>query len=198
MVHVQTEQKKSSRLTLWLILAICAAPIMAALVAYFFWQPQSRNNYGSLITPQRPLPPALATTTLDDQAFDLRRLRGKWIMLSADYAACDANCRQKLYALRQVRASTGDKQSRIERVWLVLDDQTIAPEVLAEHPGLQVLRIPAMQAQTFLPTPMSASIQAPIYLIDPLGNLMLQWPAQADMKRMRKDLGRLLWASRIG
>jgi len=37
-----------------------------------------------------------------------------------------------------------------------------------------------------------------MYLIDPLGNLMLQWPAQADMKRMRKDLGRLLWASRIG
>ena len=197
MVHVQTEQKKSSRLTLWLILAICAAPIVAALVAYFFWQPQSRNNYGSLIAPQRTLP-ALATTTLDGQAFDLRSLRGKWIMLSADTGACDANCQQKLYALRQVRASTGDKQTRIERVWLVLDNQPVAPEILAEHPGLQVIRITAAQAQAFLPQPPSGSIQGPLYLIDPLGNLMLQWPAQADMKRMRKDLGRLLWASRIG
>ena len=197
MVHIQTEQKKSSRLTLWLILAICAAPIVAALVAYFFWQPQSRNKYGSLIAPQRPLP-ALATTTLDGQAFDLRSLRGKWIMLSADTGACDANCQQKLYALRQVRASTGDKQTRIERVWLVLDDQTVAPEVLAEHPGLRVIRVAAAQAQAFLPAPASGSIQGPMYLIDPLGNLMLQWPAQADMKRMRKDLGRLLWASRIG
>lgn len=197
MVHIQTEQKKSSRLTLWLILAICAAPIVAALVAYFFWQPQSRNNYGSLIQPQRPLP-ALATTTLDGQAFDLRSLRGKWIMLSADSGACDANCQQKLYALRQVRASTGDKQTRIERVWLVLDNQPVAPEILAEHPGLQVIRIAAAQAQAFLPQPAAGSIQGPIYLIDPLGNLMLQWPAQADMKRMRKDLGRLLWASRIG
>ena len=197
MVHIQTEQKKSSRLTLWLILAICAAPIVAALVAYFFWQPQSRNNYGSLIQPQRPLP-ALATSTLNGQAFDLRSLRGKWIMLSADTGACDANCQQKLYALRQVRASTGDKQTRIERVWLVLDNQPVAPEILAEHPGLQVIRIAAAQAQAFLPQPASGSIQGPIYLIDPLGNLMLQWPAQADMKRMRKDLGRLLWASRIG
>jgi hypothetical protein len=170
---------------------------VAALVAYFFWQPQSRNNYGSLIAPQRPLP-ALATTTLDGQAFDLRSLRGKWIMLSADTGACDANCQQKLYALRQVRASTGDKQTRIERVWLVLDNQPVAPEILAEHPGLQVIRIAAAQAQAFLPQPASGSIQGPIYLIDPLGNLMLQWPAQADMKRMRKDLGRLLWASRIG
>jgi hypothetical protein len=121
-----------------------------------------------------------------------------WIMLSADTGACDANCQQKLYALRQVRASTGDKQTRIERVWLVLDNQPVAPEILAEHPGLQVIRIAAAQAQAFLPQPASGSIQGPIYLIDPLGNLMLQWPAQADMKRMRKDLGRLLWASRIG
>jgi hypothetical protein len=83
-------------------------------------------------------------------------------------------------------------------VWLVLDDQTVAPEVLAEHPGLRVIRVAAAQAQAFLPAPASGSIQGPMYLIDPLGNLMLQWPAQADMKRMRKDLGRLLWASRIG
>ncbi len=197
MVHVQTEQKNPSRLTLWLVLAICAAPIVAALVAYFLWQPQSRNNYGSLIAPQRPLP-ALATTTLGGQAIDLRSLRGKWIMLSADYAACDRHCQQKLYALRQVRASTGDKQTRIERVWLVLDEQAVSPQVLAEHPGLQVVRISAAQAQAFLPLPVTGSIQAPIYLVDPLGNLMLQWPAEADMKRMRKDLGRLLWASRIG
>lgn len=197
MVHVQTEQKKQSRLTLWLVLAVCAAPIVAALVAYFGWQPQTRNNYGSLVNPQRPVP-LLTTTTLEGKAFDIRSLRGKWIMLSADYAACDQQCQQKLYALRQVRASTNDKQTRIERIWLVLDDQPVSTQVLAEHPGLQVVRIPVAQAQAFLPTLASESIQAPLYLIDPLGNLMLQWPAQADMKRMRKDLGRLLWASRIG
>jgi hypothetical protein len=197
MVHIKTEQKKQSRLTLWLVLMVCAAPILAAFIAYFSWQPQSRNNYGQLIEPQRPLP-ALSASTLDGQPFDMQRLRGKWIMLSADLGACDSQCGQKLYAMRQVRASTGDKQIRIERIWLVLDNQAVSPQLLAEHPGLHVVRAAPAQVQAFLPAPAAATVQAPIYLIDPLGNLMLQWPPQADMKRMRKDFGRLLWASRIG
>jgi len=37
-----------------------------------------------------------------------------------------------------------------------------------------------------------------IYMIDPLGNVMMRWPANPDIKRMFKDIERLLKASQIG
>jgi hypothetical protein len=36
------------------------------------------------------------------------------------------------------------------------------------------------------------------YLVDPLGNLVLRYPEDPDVKGMAKDIGRLLKASRIG
>jgi hypothetical protein len=35
-------------------------------------------------------------------------------------------------------------------------------------------------------------------MIDPLGNLMMRFPKDADPNRIKKDLGRLLKASSIG
>ena len=37
-----------------------------------------------------------------------------------------------------------------------------------------------------------------IYLVDPLGNVVLRYPKDADPSRMKKDLERLLKVSRIG
>jgi hypothetical protein len=37
-----------------------------------------------------------------------------------------------------------------------------------------------------------------VYLVDPLGNLMMRYPEGADGKRMLKDLRRLLKVSQIG
>lgn len=188
---------EKTRLTPWLIFIACLAPLVAAIVAYVWWPPHTRNNYGLLVEPQRPLP-ALHTTTLQGHPFDLKMLKGKWIMLTAYPGHCDVICSTKLYAMRQVRAATADKQTRIERVWLVTDSAPVDAQQLTEHPGLIVLRAESKWVETFLPNVPSASPTTSIYLIDPLGNLMLQWPANADMKKMRKDLGRLLWASRIG
>jgi hypothetical protein len=64
--------------------------------------------------------------------------------------------------------------------------------VLDEHPDLAVARVDAAVAAA-LPEGFDR-----IYLIDPLGNLVLAWPADPDIKAMAKDLTRLLRASRIG
>jgi len=37
-----------------------------------------------------------------------------------------------------------------------------------------------------------------IYIVDPLGNLMMSYPADADPSKMRKDLSRLLKVSHVG
>ena len=177
-----------------LIAALCLAPFVAAWIAYYFVQPRQANNYGELI-PVRPLadPPL---RHLDGRAFRLSELKGKWIMLQLDRADCAEACRAKLYSMRQVRLAQGREMDRIERVWLILDDAPLDTMLMREYDGTRMLRAGASPILGELPA--AGRVSDHIYLIDPLGNLMLRFPKGADPDRIRKDLARLLRVSRIG
>ena len=176
------------------IAALCLAPFIAAVIAYFYWQPQGGMNYGDLI----PAPPLIDPPLrhLDQRAFRLSELRGKWILLQLDQADCAAACRAKLYNMRQVRLAQGREMERVERVWLILDEAPLETQLMREYDGTRMLRAAGSPIVAEFPSP--AGVRDHIYLIDPLGNLMLRFPRDADPRRMHKDLARLLRASRIG
>jgi len=176
------------------IAALCLAPFIAAVIAYFYWQPQGGMNYGDLI-PARPLIDT-PLRHLDQRAFRLSELRGKWILLQLDQADCAAPCRAKLYNMRQVRLAQGREMERVERVWLILDEAPLETQLMREYDGTRMLRAAGSPIVAEFPPP--AGVRDHIYLIDPLGNLMLRFPRDADPRRMHKDLARLLRASRIG
>ncbi len=184
------------RLKLMGILAVCAAPVVASYLAYYVIKPGGRTNYGELIEPQRPVA-ALAVIAPDNTAAGMERFRGKWVLLTTAERACDAACAQRLYVMRQVRLTTGRDRDRIERVLLITDGSTPAAALLAEHEGLQVLRADPAALSAALPAA-EAVDGPPTYVIDPLGNLMMRFPARADANRMKKDIAKLLRASRIG
>jgi hypothetical protein len=146
-------------------------------------------NYGTL---HAMAAPPLRGRTLEGRAFDLQDLRGKWVIVAASGGACDARCTAKLYAGRQARTIQNAERERVVRLWLVTDASDPTAAQLAEHPDLTVVRVDAGTAAQ-LPEQGRA-----LYLIDPLGNLVLAWPEAPDIKAMAKDLGRLLRASRIG
>ena len=176
------------------ILALCAAPTLAAWFAYFVWKPESRTNYGELVEPH-----ALADLELrglDGGAFRLSQLRGKWILLQVDSAACGESCRTKLVYMRQARLALGRDAERIERVWLLDDAAVPDPALLRENEGVKVVRAPRGMLVEELPSPGNPA--GYIFVIDPLGTLMLRFPGSPDGRRMLKDLSRLLRASRIG
>jgi hypothetical protein len=177
-----------------LLLAFFAAPMVAAWLAYVGMRPATHRNYGDLL-PVAPLPAATGRTS-DGRAFALDRLRGKWVMVLVGPAACDARCARQLYFMRQVRTAQGKDQERIERLWVVSDAGVPEPALLAAHPGLIVWRPDdaAFAARFFL----QDTAARPIFLIDPLGNLMMRFPDPVDPKRMMKDLNLLLKASMIG
>ncbi|MFZ5509839.1 MAG: SCO family protein [Pseudomonadota bacterium] len=179
--------------TLLLMAAAVLLPMAAAVAWYFLGAPGGRMNYGELLA--RPLPPA-TLASLDGQPVDFASLKGKWLLLQVDAAACDAACRAKLYHMRQSRAAQGKHQERIERVWLVSDGATPAPELMREYQGTLVLRAAGSPLLAALPA--RGTVRDHIYLIDPLGNLVLRYPGTPDTKRMAQDLDRLLRASRIG
>jgi len=181
-------------LSLWLLVALVVAPVVASYVFYYFRLPAGRVNYGELLTPV-PLPDA-SLTLADGTPFRLSSLRGRWILASLDSGECDEYCERKLVYLRQLRLTQGKEMDRVERAWIVTDDAAPRAAVVDAVAGTRVIRA----AGSGLPArfPGGAAAHDYIYVIDPLGNVMMRFPRDPDPKRMIKDLSRLLKASRIG
>lgn len=200
-VQSPTDKARSqSRLKLYLVIAICAAPVIASYCVYYFVRPDARSNYGALIEPQRPMPP-LHLKTLDGRAFDAATLRGKWLMLMVAGGDCPAACGDRLYHLRQVRLTTGKDRDRVTRVWLIPDAQPLSTMVIREYDGTEMLRADPAELERWLPADSGESPSAyadHIYIVDPLGNLMMRFPVNADPNITKRDLAKLLSASRIG
>jgi len=186
------ERRRSGRRVALLILAICAAPTVAAWLAFFVWPPQSRTNYGDLIEPRRIPDPEMRG--VDGSPFRLSRLRGKWVLLQVDSGACDEACRRRLVTMRQVRLALGKDADRVERVWLLGDAATPDPALLREHEDILVARAPATLLEEFG----AGDRIGYIYVLDPRGILMLRFPGDPDGRRMLRDLAHLLRVSRIG
>ena len=188
------EPARASRRTLLLLAAVCVAPIVASVALYFLWQPTSRVNYGELLAPAQLASPPL--TDAAGRPFDLLQLRGKWTYLTVDGGACNPYCRDKLWKMRQIRRTQGKYVERIERLWLIDDAALPEQAVMKEYEGTRAVR--AAGSSLLQQLPAAGALRDHIYLLDPLGNLVLRYPRDADPTRMRKDLERLLKVSRIG
>ena len=194
----QAKPKKSGNWKLFLVLAVCAAPMIVSYFTYYVIKPQSRTNYGALIDPRAYPIPALQTTTVDGTPRGLADLKGKWIMLQVDNSECGDTCRKKLFEMRQLRLAQGKDMDRIERVWLITDRAPIETILMRGYDGTNMLRANAQAVKAWLPTEQGTTVLDHIYIIDPLGNLMMRFPKDADPNKMKKDIAKLLKASRIG
>ncbi|TFW07904.1 cytochrome C oxidase subunit I [Oxalobacteraceae bacterium OM1] len=194
----ENKPKEGGNWKLFLVLAICAAPLIASYFSYYVVKPSGRTNYGDLLDPRQYPIPKLGTTALDGKPERLEDFKGKWIMLQADSGACGDACRRKLLDMRQLRLMQGREMDRIERVWLVLDEQPLDTVLMREYDGTRMLRADRNAARAWLPVDTGTQVEDHIYLIDPLGNLMMRFPKDADPNKMKKDIAKLLKASRIG
>jgi cytochrome oxidase Cu insertion factor (SCO1/SenC/PrrC family) len=174
------------------MLAVCAAPLVASYVAFYWWQPSSRVNYGELLEP-RVMPDA-PLERLEGGRFRFSEAKGEWLLLLAASSQCDERCQRNLTYMRQVRLAQGREAGRIERVWMVTDDAMPRPELLADHPGLHAVR-GTRESLEMLASP-AGSAADHIFLVDPLGHLMMRFPRDADPRLILKDLARLLRQSR--
>lgn len=186
--HNQTpitfENQTKSRLFLLLIFLACAAPIGASLFVYYVWQPSKLMNHGELM-PTKPLPEN-SFVSLDGKPVKLQA-EGKWTLLVLDSGNCEAECRQRLYDVRQVALAFELNKDRLQRVWAVSDTSKPDAELLKEHIGLQLIRA-TPELTNFLPQPSVGRI----YLIDGQGNQVLRYQPKPEPKRMIKDVSRLL------
>ena len=187
----------AGRLKMLLVLLICAAPVIASYLMYFVVKPSGRSNYGTLITPTRSLP-ALQLQQLDGSPFDARSLRGQWLLLAVGPAACPPACEQRLYAQRQLREMLGRERDRLDKVWLVTDGEPLPSalqQVVRAGPALTALRADRSAVARWLSPEQGQQLEDHLYLVDPMGEWMMRFPAQADPARVKRDLDRVLRAS---
>jgi len=186
------------------------APLGLAFYMYyghFTWHPGGRVNAGELVEPARPLP-ALTLPLMGSGATDPNFLKGKWTLLYVEQGACSQPCRKRLYDTRQVRLALDRDMNRVQRVFIADDDCCDAQFLHQQHPDLITIRTTAAAAPLLALLPArgtsvavedSGAAAAPrVYLIDPLGNLMMSYAADAKPKGMLEDMKRLLRLSSIG
>ncbi len=198
--QVLAEDTRRTRIGRWKMIAVLlvsAAPVIASYFTYYVIRPEGRRNFGELIDPQRPLPEMLGLD-LQGRTHRLNELKGQWLLVSVGSGSCDEVCVQQLYFQRQLREGLGKEKDRLERVWLVNDMQAIAAEM---QPGLKevtVLRVPADELARWLVPAQGHDIGEHLYVVDPLGNWMLRFPARLDIEtaaKAKRDLERLMRAS---
>jgi peroxiredoxin len=168
--------------------------MIASYFTYYVIKPEKRTNYGTLIDQRAHPMPGDGGTTLDGKPAALEQFKGKWVMLMAAPGACGDACRKQLFAMRQLRTMQGKEMDRIERVWLITDDEPLDTMLIREYDGTHMLRADADRAN-WLPADPGTQPADHIYMIDPLGHLMMRFPKDPDPRKVYKDIYKLLKAS---
>lgn len=166
------------RLRMILVLLVCAAPVVASYFTYYVIRPEGRRNHGELFEPQRPLP-AITGTSLDGKAVALPSLKGQWLLVSVAGGACDAACERHLFIQRQLREGLGKDKERLDWVWLVPDGQPVRESLRPALAQATVLRVDGRQLAQWLEPAAGRELSQHLYLVDPMGNWMMRFPAVA-------------------
>jgi cytochrome oxidase Cu insertion factor (SCO1/SenC/PrrC family) len=191
--------------TIVLLVLLFIFPVAASFVLYTTgWRPSGTINHGELVQPARPIKD-VSLTQLDGKQMRFADLQKKWTLIYFGSAECLSQCKDNLYKMRQVRLSLGGEGTRVQRLFVVTNPNALdlLKYELKEYPNMAVVtgpanNIEALASQFDLPVGTPLDNLDRIYVVDPLGLLMMSYPADADPGGMRKDLRRLLKVSRIG
>lgn len=202
----QATRQRRGRRQLLVLAAIFFLPLALAFGLYYGaggWAPQGGTNKGDLFDPAVPLP-AIALALQDGSRTAPEFLRGKWTIAYLGDGACDERCRRALYLSRQSRIALNKDMDRVQRVFLATGACCDQSFLAAEHPDLAVVTLgsdpdsQALLARFPALDGMPVEQAGRLYVIDPLGNLVLSYPATAPDKALLTDVRKLLRLSHIG
>lgn len=193
------DQQRRGRLILLCMLIFFITPIIAVVAMYKLdWRPKG-ESIGELVTPAKALTMQQPLVSSDGNVASINFLKDKWSMVYMT-ADCDAQCKDKLHQMRQLHVSLYKEIPRMQRLlFTTVSDVT---EIKQNYPDLLILNQPKTDIISFSEqfnihneTSMTAGR---IYLIDPLGHLIMSYSASTSPALVRKDITRLMKYSWTG
>lgn len=181
--------QRRQRRKLLLLAALFFVPITTSFVLYYAtdWRPMGQSNHGVLIDPVRPLP-----ESPED-------LRGKWALVYVGDGSCGEPCRNALVFARQTRLSLNQEMTRLNRVLLATERCCDLDYLDREHDGIKVFDVSEEPARSALLEVVPAEDREfSLYVVDPLGNLVLRYDTRESPRGLLTDLRKLLKLSHIG
>jgi hypothetical protein len=187
------DARKRGRLQLIALAVVFLGPLALAFWLYYGqnWSPPGQAVNGELISPPLELPNN--PLRKDGGA----RLRDVWSLVIVAPGDCGDACLQALYETRQLRLALGRDRNRLQRVWIVESGEPDYDFVMAEHPNLLIVATSNSVGADLL-SRIDRRSEVDIFLVDPLGNLIMRFPADLGMRAMHTDIMRLLKISQIG
>ncbi len=200
------DTQRRGRRQLLFLASLFFVPLLLAFWLYYGgsgWRPAGGTNKGDLINPAVPLPSvALAKPDGTRTAEDF--LQGQWTIAYLGDGSCDERCHKALYLSRQTRIALNKDMDRVQRVFLATGPRVDTQFVAAEHGDLLVAVLGDDAASNSLLAKfpvldgVAPATAGRLYLIDPLGNLVLSYAAAAPDKALLTDVKKLLRLSHIG
>jgi hypothetical protein len=188
---------KSGRLQLLLIAAVFFGPFFLAWLIYDPEETRLATDstaHGELIEPVKLVTDEDLAVPREEQDSPYP---GLWTIVHVGDGECDLTCEQSLYKTRQVRKALGKEDRRVQRFFLLTDASPLAQNMREEHPGLRIF-VAGSDINSEFMAAIAPYDQDDIFLVDPLGNLIMRFTPNIGMKDIHKDLKKLLRVSQIG
>ena len=187
--------------TLALLGGLFLLPLLLAFCTYYgsSWRPGNHVNHGVLITPPRPLPAVRLVQLLPPAGGPLPALlRGQWSLVYVGAGNCDTACAQALFVMASARLALNNNLTRVRPVFLVSADCCDQARLAHDYPALVVLDAQGAAAAALLGEFPEGARTHTLFVVDPLGNLMMSYDARQNSRGLLEDLQKLLRLSHIG
>lgn len=195
--NTQSPPNKTNGRKILLILAlIFVLPFTVAATLHLLNLKPSGHSYGNLIQP----PQALQFPSLRDaqgKAFTTQQWLKIWSVVMVDATGCAQPCQAQVHLLKQIHTSLNKDKHRLQRILLLptVPKSEALATLQKQYPDLIILGGADVEIVKFAEN--FNVMGASVYLVDPLGNLMMSYPEKMDPKGIFSDLKRLLknsWA----
>ncbi|MFK8028014.1 MAG: SCO family protein [Gammaproteobacteria bacterium] len=197
---METEGMKTNnpKLSGYFLIALFVVPLLIAIVMYSLRDhlPTTKSvSHGELIHPAQPIK-TLTIQLPTNETIDLKSFAGKWTYLVYSPNGCDLQCEASLFKLRQTKKATGRESNRIQSALLTNANQ-VNSNILDRNQRTPVGQLLKFELEDE-PDKQKQLEHGIIYLIDPIGNLMMKYDTSTTSRGMLKDIKKLLKISNIG
>lgn len=188
-----------SNTTLWILLASFLLPAIIAYGYFFLGDRPSIASNGELIDPVHDIE-VFGLSNQQGSPLEREALTPKWRMYYFVNSTCDENCQNNLFNMRQINVALGKNKSRVEHVVVHLNEPADELVKLLDTDYVDTKRIYSNTGNSTLDKGLRQEVSSGryIYLMDPLGNVMMRFPQELNPKLILKDINKLLKISRIG